>query len=50
MSSDRQPRTEVEPVRDEAVGRVTLPEPSGGIYSADPIADRVDELLRDFGT
>ena len=32
-----------------AAVRPTRPRPKGGLYSAEPIADRTDELLRGFG-
>jgi|FLYL01.1.fsa_nt_gi predicted transcriptional regulator len=41
--------SEAEVIRRAVAQAVGRPRPQGGLYEAEPIAERVDELLRGFG-
>lgn len=41
--------SEAEVIRAAIAAHVTRPEPRPGLFSAEPMADRVDELLSGFG-
>lgn len=47
----REGRSEAEVIREAiaAVVKPARPKPVGGLYSAEPIADRADDLLQGFG-
>lgn len=47
----REGRSEAEVIREAIAALVepARPKPRGGIYSAEPIADRADELMQGFG-
>jgi predicted transcriptional regulator len=45
----RSGRSEAEVIRAAIAAFVERPEPRGGLFEAEPFADRVDELLSGFG-
>jgi len=45
----RRGQSEAEVIRSAIAAAVARPRPRGGIFSAEPIAERVDELLKGFG-
>lgn len=47
----RDGRSEADVIRQAIAAAVqpSRPKPKGGLYSAEPIADRTDELLKGFG-
>lgn len=45
----RRSRSEAEVIRRAIADAVSRPRPRGGLYEAEPIAERVDELLDGFG-
>jgi hypothetical protein len=47
--SRRRRCSEAEVIRDALASSLARPRPTAGIIDADPIADRVDELLAGFG-
>ena len=45
----RRRQSEAEVIRTAIADAVSHPEPRGGIFAIEPMADRVDELLKGFG-
>lgn len=41
--------SEAQVIRDAVEAALTRPRPASGIISAEPVADRIDELLAGFG-